>query len=54
MNTLLINATIGIKRVVEEDGTPEALAILRKAKSNRPELLVVECANILLKENPKT
>ena len=50
MNTLIIDASIAIKWVVEEHGTPEALALRQKAKLIAPELLVAECANILWKK----
>ena len=50
MNTLVIDASIAVKWVVEEDGTPEALALQQKAKLIAPELLVAECANILWKK----
>ena len=50
MNTLVIDASIAIKWVVEEDGTPEALALRQRAKLIAPELLVPECANILWKK----
>ncbi len=50
MNTLVIDASIAVKWVVEEDGTPEALALRQKAKLIAPELLVAECANILWKK----
>ena len=50
MTTLVIDASIAIKWVVEEDGTPQALALRRKAKLLAPELLVAECANILWKK----
>ncbi|MGO9685056.1 MAG: type II toxin-antitoxin system VapC family toxin, partial [Beijerinckiaceae bacterium] len=36
--------------MVEEIGTPEALALRQKAKLIAPELLVAECANILWKK----
>ena len=36
--------------VVEEDGTPEALALRKLAKLIAPELLVAECAKILWKK----
>jgi predicted nucleic acid-binding protein len=36
--------------VVEEDATPEALTLRQKAKLIAPELLVAECANILLEK----
>ena len=50
MNTLVIDASIAIKWVIEEEGTPQALALRRKAKLLAPELLVAECANILWKK----
>ena len=50
MNTLVIDASIAVKWVVEEDGTPEALALRQRAKLIAPELLVAECANILWKK----
>ena len=50
MNTLVIDASIAIKWVVEEDGTPHALALRQKAKLIAPDLLVPECANILWKK----
>ena len=50
MKTVVIDASIAIKWVIEEDGTPEALALRRKARLIAPDLLVAECANILLKK----
>ena len=50
MNTLVIDASIAVKWVVEEDGTPEALILRQKARAIAPELLVAECANILWKK----
>lgn len=50
MNTLVIDASIAIKWVVEEDGTAEALTLRRRAKLIAPELLAAECANILWKK----
>ncbi|MFY9694647.1 MAG: type II toxin-antitoxin system VapC family toxin [Xanthobacteraceae bacterium] len=50
MNTFVVDASIAIKWVVEEDGTPEALELRRQAKLIAPELLVGECANILRKK----
>ena len=47
MNTVVIDASIAIKWVVEEEGTPQSLMLLRRAKVIAPELLVAECANIL-------
>ena len=50
MNTLVIDASIAIKWVVEEDGTSEAVALRQRAQLIAPELLVAECANILWKK----
>jgi predicted nucleic acid-binding protein len=50
VNTLVIDASIAVKWVVEEHGTPEALTLRQKAKLIAPELLVAECANILWKK----
>jgi predicted nucleic acid-binding protein len=50
VNTLVIDASIAVKWVVEEDGTPQALALRKRAKLIAPELLVAECANILWKK----
>jgi predicted nucleic acid-binding protein len=50
VNTLVIDASVVVKWVVEEDGTSEALAVRRRAKLIAPELLAAECANILWKK----
>ena len=50
MTTLVIDASIAVKWVVEEDGTPQALALRGRPKLIAPELLVAECANILRKK----
>lgn len=50
MSTLVIDASIAIKWVIEEEGTREALALRSRAKLIAPELLVAECANILWKK----
>ena len=50
MNTLVIDASIAIKWVIEEEGTPQALTLRREAKLLAPELLVAECANTLWKK----
>ena len=50
MNTLVIDASIAIKWVVEEPGTAAALSLLEKARLIAPELLLAECANILWKK----
>jgi len=50
VNTLLIDASIAVKWVVEETGTARALTLRQKARLIAPELLVAECANILWKK----
>ena len=50
MRTLVIDTSIAVKWVVEEEGTPEALALSKSAKLIAPELLVAGCANILWKK----
>jgi predicted nucleic acid-binding protein len=50
VNTLVIDASIAVKWVVEESGTPEALTLRRRAMLAAPDLLAVECANILWKK----
>ncbi len=50
MNTFVIDASIAVKWVVEENGTAEALVLRQKAKLIASELLVAECANILWKK----
>lgn len=50
MITLVVDASIVVKWVVEEEGTEDALALRRKAKLIAPDLLAAECANILWKK----
>jgi len=50
VTTLVIDASIAVKWVVEESGTAEALTLRRRAKLIAPELLTAECANILWKK----
>lgn len=50
MTSLVIDASIAVKWVIEETGTREALA-LRKASLLAPDLLVAQCANILRKKH---
>lgn len=50
MSTLVIDASIAVKWVVEEDGTSEALSLRHKTKLIAPDLVVPECANILWKK----
>ena len=50
MTALVIDASIAVKWVVEEDGTDLALALRQKARLMAPDLIVAECANILWKK----
>jgi predicted nucleic acid-binding protein len=50
VNRFVIDASVAVKWVVEEDGTFEALTLRRRARLIAPELLVAECANILWKK----
>jgi len=50
LKTLVIDASIAIKWVVEEGGTESALALRGQARLIAPDLLVPECANILWKK----
>jgi len=50
VNALVIDASVAVKWVVDEPGTPEALVLRQKAKLIAPDLLVAECANILWKK----
>lgn len=49
--SLVIDASIAVKWVVEEDGTPSALELRRGNRFIAPDLLTAECANILWKKN---
>ena len=50
MNTLVVDASVAIKWVVEEEGTDLALALRQKARLIAPDLIVAECATILWKK----
>lgn len=50
METLVIDASVAVKWVVEEDGTAAALALRPAFRFAAPELLAAECANILWKK----
>lgn len=50
MKHFVIDASVAIKWLVEEEGTAEALTVLEKAKLSAPDLLIAECANILWKK----
>ena len=49
MSALVIDASVAVKWVVEEEGTKEALALRDRALA-APDLLIAECANILWKK----
>ncbi|MGK9050131.1 type II toxin-antitoxin system VapC family toxin [Neorhizobium petrolearium] len=50
MTTFVIDASVVIKWVVQETGTPEALSLLKGNTLVAPELILTECANILWKK----
>jgi predicted nucleic acid-binding protein len=50
VTTHVIDASIALKWVVEETGTPDALVLRQRARLIAPELLLAECANILWKK----
>ncbi len=50
MRRVVIDASVAIKWVVEEEGTTEALAVLEGYPLSAPDLIVAECANILWKK----
>ena len=50
MKTLVIDASVAIKWVIEEGGTREALALRKGHRLIAPDLLAAECANILWKK----
>jgi predicted nucleic acid-binding protein len=50
VTAFVVDASIAIKWVIEEDGTPAALSLRNQAKLIAPELLIAECANILWKK----
>lgn len=50
MNRYVVDASVAVKWVVDEEGTDEALTILGNARLYAPDLLIAECANILWKK----
>ncbi|RVN37856.1 type II toxin-antitoxin system VapC family toxin [Sinorhizobium meliloti] len=50
METLVADASIAIKWVVEEEGTDSAVELRSRFRFAAPELLIPECANILWKK----
>jgi len=53
-DVFVVDASIAIKWVVEEDGTAAALALRERGRLIAPELLVAECANILWKKTQRS
>jgi predicted nucleic acid-binding protein len=47
---LVIDASVAVKWLIQEDGTSQALALRRRAKLIAPDLLTAECANIFWKK----
>lgn len=47
---LVVDASIAVKWVIQEEGTSEALALRNRAKLIAPDLVVAECASILWKK----
>lgn len=50
MSRLVIDASVAIKWVVNEDGTKDAIKVYERGKLSSPDLLIVECANVLWKK----
>lgn len=53
MTTLVIDASVAVKWVVEERGTDDALALRGGPSLIAPDLLLAECANILWKKTQR-
>jgi predicted nucleic acid-binding protein len=45
--TVVVDASVALKWVIDEEGSDEAAALLREEPLAAPDLLVVECANAL-------
>ena len=50
MSRVVIDASVAMKWVVEENGTAEALEVLRRYPLSSPDLMIAECANVLRKK----
>jgi predicted nucleic acid-binding protein len=50
VRTLVVDASVAVKWVVEEPRTEEALLLRATSRLLAPDLLVAECANILWKK----
>jgi predicted nucleic acid-binding protein len=53
VETLIVDASIAIKWVVEEEGTHAAVDLRSRFRFAAPELLIPECANILWKKTQR-
>lgn len=53
METLIVDASIAIKWVVEEEGTQAAVDLRSRFRFASPQLLIPECANILWKKTQR-
>jgi predicted nucleic acid-binding protein len=53
VRTFVIDASVAIKWVVEEEGTAKAIALRSGARLLAPDQLAVECANILWKKTTR-
>ncbi|MGO4437804.1 type II toxin-antitoxin system VapC family toxin [Rhizobium sp. RAF56] len=51
--TLIVDASIAIKWVVQETGTKNAIALRKEFRFAAPDLFVCECANILWKKTQR-
>lgn len=50
MKRFIIDASVAVKWVVEDEGTADALAVLETHPLSSPDLLIAECANIFWKK----
>ncbi len=50
MSQIVVDASVAVKWVVQENGTAQALAIRQGRQLIAPDLIVAECANILWKK----
>jgi predicted nucleic acid-binding protein len=50
VNVAVVDASVAVKWVVEEEGTSSALTVLQRTSLIAPDLLLAECANILWKK----
>lgn len=50
MSRFVIDASVAVKWLIEEDGSSEALDLLKRHRMASPDLLIAECANVLWKK----